>query len=659
MSEFYIVQNNPVVAYDQPGAIGHAVNAYQPGTKLFILKEDSGWLHTEFKTVIFKNSNIISYRQYLREHPDELIMSESIDPNIPKPLRKGLRALSSVLTTADTVRVHAGTSDVNSNSIVPADWSSDTSRLSVKEIKATTAVVYDSESGQQFEVPISSIDRFDPSSNEFTDVSTIATGGNKVIDKISDRAEAVVDSILDTADDVLTPGFVKNLDISNIRTVFGMPYQFLPWADNRLTNDRSNITPTSDLTKFGRKFAQKIVSRAPILVMQAGVPEFMRGFSKSETNTMWAALGNIGSAVSDELAQLVNTPGKYYSLRLAPDQYYEAVDQMCTAMASLLGIGDYKWRLPGAKDSIALADPKFTWLKASANKGFGFNAGSVGFYINSEPQVNEAFSNGTTQSQLAQKLNEIGRMASEIQFYLGGVTNATNVNFSGAVEGVTQMGSVSNGASGVRGLIDSLIDNVQTIMAGGRLIFPEIWSDHTFTRSYTVTIKLDTPDCDVLSVYMNILVPLAHILGFVLPRWVGSNNYISPLLVKAFYKSMFHIDMGIITDCQITKGDVGAWTQNGLPTQITVQLTIKDLYNVLAMASGIKGADILGNPGQLDYIANMCGINIDAPNITRSLRLWMALRSPSAILNRRVGELFQKWESVISQWWLETTNRIF
>jgi hypothetical protein len=117
---------------------------------------------------------------------------------------------------------------------------------------------------------------------------------------------------------------------------------------------------------------------------------------------------------------------------------------------------------------------------------------------------------------------------------------------------------------------------------------------------------------------------------------------------------MFHIDMGIITGCSITKGDVGAWTQNGLPTQITVQLEIKDLYNVISLATGlVGGSTITSNLGQLDYIANMCGINIDGPDIGRTLALWWAVHKGS--IGRAITGL---WDTAMITCYQNLTTRI-
>ena len=645
MMEYYIVEGKPVTVYNSPGALGRIINAYPVGTKVQIISEDAGWLRTIDDKYILKNQNIITFREYKRKHINDLVMTESIDPNVPAPLRRGLRVLGSALTTGDTVRVKdSSTKDINNGNFVPAAWCDEEVKLAVVGIDGSNVTVKDQVSKVEYTLEASSLEVWDSNSAKYEDVSNIATAVEDAKNTVRDALESFTDIASSSVDSFL------NMDLSNIRAVYGMPYQFLPWADNRIGRGSTDPGITSDLERFGRKYAQKIAARAPILVLQAGRAEFMRGFSKEETNSMWSFLTEAVASTSNTMEQLVNTPGKYYSLKLIPSQYFRAVNEMAHAMASLLGLRNAPWKLPGGREeSLGSID----WMHASENTGWGFYAGSVGFYINSEPQVNESISNTTTTSQLAAKMNELGKMGSELQFYLGGITSNTGIDVNGQLNSLAQAGTVSNG-----GFFDSLIDNVQTVIAGGRMIFPEIWSDHTFTRSYNVTIKLDSPDCDSLSIYINILIPLCHILAFVLPRSIGNNNYISPFLVKAFYKSMFHIDMGIITDCQITKGDVGSWTQNGLPTHVTVQLTIKDLYNVISLATGIKDASITGNPGQLDYIANMCGINIDAPSIPRSIKLWWAVNNPFDMTAMTISELYQSFMTSAYQKFYDLTNRI-
>ena len=335
----------------------------------------------------------------------------------------------------------------------------------------------------------------------------------------------------------------------------------------------------------------------------------------------------------------------------AAHSYFTAINAPLRMLSVLLNIGDVElpaFQSVSSEDEMKsvnsanmyqkLAD--MNWEYMVEHPFAGAYQGAVYFYINSDAQISESFSNATRQSEIAGKVNNISSQAAEMQFIAGGVlgavggsslTSGASASFESMLHSIQNAGLEGNTAFGLgnstgAGIFNSLLKNLSTMVSGSKMIFPEIWSDSNFGRSYNVTIKLISPDCDKLSIYLNIFVPLIHLLGFVLPRSTGSNAYASPFLVQCWYKSMFHIDMGIITSCDIVKGETEAWTDDGLPTQVTVQLQIKDLYSVLSQASGQGGANhILANPAQMDYIANLCGVNIGASDIVRTITLWKTL----------------------------------
>ena len=480
---------------------------------------------------------------------------------------------------------------------------------------------------EKYTVNATDLQIFDENDN-WRDASSIATEENSLLDTINNTIDILLGRKANSSNNISRN--IGNLDVKNIRIVYGMPYQFLPIADNR-------IDGSTNLNVFGRKYADKIATRAPILILQAGVPEFMSGWDTDIKSDIVSSIENkTDLKLSDEeMTTIANSQSQYYTLKLVPGQYYNVVNQMSHAMTQLLGISNVKWNVGG--NEIALGDVQ--WEKSNLRMDvvfgmFNLTFGQVAFYVNAEPQVQESISNQTTQSQILSKLNDLGRMGSELQFLLGGASSKMNKTFGFSFiptytgdDKATSKNTLTDG-----GIWASIIDNFQTAIAGGRFIFPDLWADSQFMRSYTVNIKLDSPDCDNVSIFINIFLPLIHLLAFCLPRSIGNNNYTSPFLVRAFFKSMFHTDLGIITDCQITKGDVGAWTQTGLPTQVNVQLTIKDLYSLITLATGIGSNAITANPGQLDYIANMCGVNISAPSIVRSFMLWWAINKPGTIL---------------------------
>ena len=170
-------------------------------------------------------------------------------------------------------------------------------------------------------------------------------------------------------------------------------------------------------------------------------------------------------------------------------------------------------------------------------------------------------------------------------------------------------------------LISNLKQGFKSVVSGGKMIFPEIWNDSSFSRSYRISIKLRTPDADALSWYMNIGVPMLHLICLVAPHQLGANGFQSPFLVRGWYKGFFNCDMGIITDMDISKGDKGKWTLDGLPTEVDISFTMKDLYQILTITSDKKISDLLSNTALLDYIANMCGINVAKPDLERAIDL--------------------------------------
>ena len=452
-------------------------------------------------------------------------------------------------------------------------------------------------------------------------------------------------------------------NIEGMRGVFGMPYQF-DWTTDIRVQTKGNTVQVprigSDFAKdnslFGKEYLEKIATRSPILIMQAGNPSFLDELNDKDkddvSSALAAGLSNLGSDMDMRIKKIVNGSGKYYNFKQDLQAYYSIVNDMCRSMASLLKIQSVKL------DGVALE--KYMWQDSKIGISKSSYSGAVAFYVNSEARVGESFSNGTRESSLKGMVNQVSDMASEVQFLMG----ASGKSF-GLAGKADELGIAPNqdtvtkkeGAAGdSNGLVGTLVNNIDTMISGGKMIFPEIWADSQVTKSYNVSIKLDSPDCDILSIYLNVLVPLAHIIAMVGARKAGDNAYVSPFIVRAYYKSMFHIDMGLITDCSIEKGDVQAWNQDGLPTQITVNLTIKDLYNVFSLAAGTGWNDVLSNPAELDYLANLCGINIEYPDFRRQLYLWKAVRNPLTAVTDQIGKANQFVTQKITTTWANAFN---
>ena len=413
-------------------------------------------------------------------------------------------------------------------------------------------------------------------------------------------------------------GTASRVLATNMNGIFGMPYQFMSTVDRKV-----------DGTAFGRKYLERIVTKMPLMLISPGKVEFMPDSSKKEAAGVVMTLANKAAGGSgSDLENVLNNSGRYYSFAFNYTEYYKFVNAMCRSTAAFLGIDDLKITVGDYSAKLG----NFQWERSIGNDFGSYLSSreSIGFYVDSVNTASDSFSNSTTESQIASKINSFSDIGKEIAFLLG-TQAGKSIEFLDENEINNTLNSINEVADKYLNgnqLFKDLGSNFATIAAGGKLIFPEIWDDSSFTKSFDISIKLRTPDCDVVSWYLNICVPMCFLIGLVAPKQQLQMGYNSPFLVRAFYKGLFNIDMGIITDLSFTKGKEGAWTLDGLPTEVDVSMTIKDLYQaVLSITSGNQTKWFMNNTTLMDYMANMCGININKPDILRTFHIYSILSS--------------------------------
>lgn len=423
-----------------------------------------------------------------------------------------------------------------------------------------------------------------------------------------------------------------SLLVNNLSGIYGIPYQFPESVDPRPDSKSS----------FGSIYAERIITRMPLLMMSPGKVDFMSSYKTGEKKAVLDVLLNDGDGASD-INDFLEKPGKYYTFAYDTDNYWKYVNAANQASAIYLGIGDVEIDVNGVKAKAA----DFKWEKASNNKFDSLlvsNKSYVCFYTDADSSKSESFGNDTTSSQLADKVNDFSSIAKEIQFLVGANTGIDIMKNQSAIDdALTNLGNVVDNFLGGSQTIKDLGEDFVTIASGGKLIFPEIWSDSTFSQSFDVKIKLRCPCPNKVSWFLDIIVPINHLIALTMPRSPygksiinkdfdqepSVNGYMSPFLVRAFYKGLFNCDMGIITDLSIEKGKEGSWTLDGLPSEVDISMTIKDLYNVMAMSeytTGNQRKSFLNNTTYLNYLANSCGISINKPDLDRSLDLWAMIQ---------------------------------
>lgn len=455
--------------------------------------------------------------------------------------------------------------------------------------------------------------------------------------------------------DLNTNSTLKDLMSNSMNGIFGLPYQWMPIADRRI-----------DGSEFGRKYAEKIVARMPLLFLTPGRPAFLNGASREQKNNIISEYFSNDKDVSSDLISTLlgdaedSGVSRYYTMNFAYAEYYRYVDVCCQVTAKLLGLDKIPKSYPIKINGESITDfSRYNWSK-SLNGNFSeyfSSANSIPFYINANVSVNESINNDTMESSLAGSVKSKQEQAKELSFLLNSAGSATNNRglLSKAVNSTTNLltNTIPNAManSSAANMISSINNAMGSIAAGGSMMFPELWSSSSMGRSYQVDIKLRSPDGDALSIYLNVLVPLYHLMCLAAPQMMNDNYnvYFSPFLVKGYCKSMFNIEMGIITGMDIAKGREGDWNANGLPTSIDVSITIKDLYDVFCLTPYSDATDLLNpaivdllgkksqstakkivrNTAMMDYLCNNAGLNLNNNEVVRQITVYNMLRANS------------------------------
>lgn len=249
------------------------------------------------------------------------------------------------------------------------------------------------------------------------------------------------------------------------------------------------------------------------------------------------------------------------------------------------------------------------------------NMSCVQFYIQ-PPTADISVNNNTTSSKMEGILNTASDTMKEIAFVTNsaGVLNMEELNeYSDSALGALSS-YMGNSNTTIGGVLERILQVGSNTLKGENVIFPEIYQNSNTGSGFQITINLKSPYGDRISYYLNILVPLLHLVALAYPKQATANTYASPFLIKAYVPGMYHCNMGIVSSLTISKRTSdGSVNVDGLPMELEVSMNIQDLYSDMSIASSSEPALFLMNGSLVDFLAVNCGIDITEPHIEDKL----------------------------------------
>lgn len=421
--------------------------------------------------------------------------------------------------------------------------------------------------------------------------------------------------------------------------IFGIPHQFLSTADYRI-----------DSSSFGHGFFNNIFMEKPLVTLMPGKMLFLPKYSKDNKKlfaSLMADSDNDNSQKALKELQSDEAGCRYYDFTSDYTAYMNYVNLLCRVAAVYLGLdqedkegnkyvapdgGSYKtydWKKYNVvKDKTIQEDKSILshvedWFKTVADDLTHGQRCYVNFYIDPNTTVSESISNTTQNSQLEDKFDGLESLVKEANLILNSASGNTDF-ITGAFDWAS--GAIGDLANLMTvGLFKDMLGLGEEVLHGSNLIFPEIWTDSEYTKSFSIQINLASPYGDKEAIYLNIIVPMLHALCLALPRQSSPNSFNSPFLIRGYAQGWFAIDMGMVESITIDKGPEQSWTVDGLPTEVKVTLNIKELYSNLMMSPSTKPSYFFSNQGLIDFLGVTCGIDMTAPNIYLNFRVAKAL----------------------------------
>ena len=245
-------------------------------------------------------------------------------------------------------------------------------------------------------------------------------------------------------------------------------------------------------------------------------------------------------------------------------------------------------------------------------------ANFVQFYVDPDSGVSESASNSVTDSKIASFADNASDMLKELSFVTssGGGSVAEFQEFMDKSANALSDAVSGMGNNGITSFISRFLDVSSNVMKGENIIVPQIYNRSDYEKSYNITVHLKAPYGNKFSYFLEVLVPLFHLLALALPKQTTANTYGAPFLVKVFCSGVFTCNLGIVSSITINKSvSPESWTNDGYPSEIDVQLNITDLYSDLTTSPQQNPLLFLANTSLIEYIAMTCGLDLLQPQL--------------------------------------------
>lgn len=382
---------------------------------------------------------------------------------------------------------------------------------------------------------------------------------------------------------------LENLYVDELFTrdrpqVMGFPPFFHEYADMDKAVYRELLAPTPIVTIFPCIPVAVEPSDKNVELGKRAMAAWMESDNQDEMRNY----KDIIQSMQDNINDNITNDARAVKLTLAGNQYYKALNTILARFGAAMGVN--------VLDKGSL---KKTITESGAEDATNI-FGGLNYYTTAGTSITESGSHNFDKDMFGEMTNSVSDMMHKVTSVMQGFGVST-----ASVDQANQL--VNDTINGVAKNSQGTQSKISRIIKGDKAIFPKVWMDSSMSRSYNLEFTFQTVYGDRMSIFKEVIVPLASLMALFLPRQTGISTYNSPFLVQVDCKGLFTLDTGYIESFSITK-DVESMTAAGFCKKITVQMQVSDLYPLLM--SSPTNSLLASNFGLSQFIDNMSMLSI-------------------------------------------------
>lgn len=336
----------------------------------------------------------------------------------------------------------------------------------------------------------------------------------------------------------------------------------------------------------GRVYSDTLETEAIIAYITVGKPKYNKSLGKK----LLDMVGMDSSGLPNNSLSL-GTDTRLISFKPDINEYRKYLRVSC----------EYLWYMMGFSGTFK----EETFFGGKTNSIGNIAKNGIPFYCTRNTQCSESLNNEYSESQASSKANSkaLELREQKMNSLVFGQKSFFSSLASSFKEAISTLSSEMP-------IIGNIASSIFQLNLGSMQFFGDVWSNSKFSNSYQLDFKFLAPYGNMETVFSEVYFPFLALFNIAAPRQNGRYGFMEPFLVRIQFPGWFMTECGVIETMSWTKaGDDQLYAANGMPLEISVQLTVRDLYP--GMMTTKRSARLKYNWGFQCFLENMAGMNIN------------------------------------------------